>query len=49
MEFFPASTEGTWRDGVDDADAGFIMLANPQVGDGTTRSSHARWRTTGRR
>lgn len=27
------STEGTWRAGVEDADAGFIMLANPQVGD----------------
>ena len=29
----PISTEGTWREGVDDADAGFIMLANPRVGD----------------
>ena len=27
------STEGSWRAGVDDADAGFIMLANPQPGD----------------
>jgi hypothetical protein len=27
------STEGTWRAGMDDADAGFIMLASPQVGD----------------
>jgi hypothetical protein len=27
------STEGSWEAGVDDADAGFIMLANPQVGD----------------
>ncbi len=27
------STEGTWRAGVADADAGFIMLANSQVGD----------------
>lgn len=33
MEFNPPSTEGTWREGVDDADAGFIMLAHPQVGD----------------
>lgn len=30
----PISTEGTWRAGpATDADAGFIMLANPQVGD----------------
>jgi hypothetical protein len=29
----PISTEGTWREGVDDADAGFIMLASPHVGD----------------
>jgi hypothetical protein len=29
----PISTEGTWRAGRDDADAGFLMLANPQVGD----------------
>ena len=27
------STEGTWRAGVNEADAGFIMLAGPQVGD----------------
>lgn len=27
------STEGSWEAGVNDADAGFIMLANPQVGD----------------
>ena len=27
------STQGTWRAGVDDADPGFVMLANPQVGD----------------
>jgi hypothetical protein len=33
MEFNPPSTEGSWISGVDDADAGFIMLANPQVGD----------------
>jgi Ca2+-binding RTX toxin-like protein len=26
-------TEGTWRAGVDNATAGFIMLADPQVGD----------------
>src|SRR6266576_3481089 len=25
------STEGSWEAGVDDADAGFIMLSNPQV------------------
>jgi hypothetical protein len=29
----PISTEGTWREGVDDADAGFIMLAKPHVGN----------------
>lgn len=29
----PISTEGTWREGLDDADAGFIMLAAPHVGD----------------
>jgi hypothetical protein len=33
MEFNPPSTEGTWREGVADADAGFIMLAHPKVGD----------------
>jgi hypothetical protein len=27
------STEGSWEAGVDDADPGVIMLANPQVGD----------------
>jgi hypothetical protein len=27
------STEGSWEAGVGDADAGFIMLANPQAGD----------------
>jgi hypothetical protein len=27
------STEGSWEAGMNDADAGFIMLANPQVGD----------------
>lgn len=27
------STEGSWRAGVNDADAGFIMLASPEVGD----------------
>jgi hypothetical protein len=27
------STEGSWESGVADADAGFIMLANPQAGD----------------
>ncbi len=27
------STEGSWKAGVDDAHAGFIMLAAPQVGD----------------
>lgn len=27
------STEGSWRAEVNDADAGFIMLADPQVGD----------------
>ena len=26
------STEGSWEAGVDDADAGFIMLADPQPG-----------------
>ena len=29
----PISTAGTWREGVDDADAGFITLAHPRVGD----------------
>jgi hypothetical protein len=27
------STEGSWEAGVNDADAGFVMLADPQVGD----------------
>jgi len=31
---FPSgSTEGSWEAGVDDADAGIIMLADPNVGD----------------
>jgi Ca2+-binding RTX toxin-like protein len=29
----PVSTEGSWKAGVDGADAGIIMLADPQVGD----------------
>jgi hypothetical protein len=33
IEFPSGSTEGSWRAGVNDADAGFVMLANPQVGD----------------
>jgi len=33
IEFPSGSTEGSWEAGVDDADAGFIMLADPQVGD----------------
>jgi hypothetical protein len=32
-EFPSGSKEGSWEAGVDDADAGFIMLANPQAGD----------------
>jgi hypothetical protein len=32
-EFPSGSTEGSWEAGVDDADAGFIMLADPQRGD----------------
>jgi hypothetical protein len=32
-EFPSGSKEGSWEAGVDDADAGFIMLADPQVGD----------------
>lgn len=32
-EFPSRSTEGSWEAGVDDADAGFIMLTNPKVGD----------------
>jgi hypothetical protein len=33
IEFPSGSTEGSWEAGVNDADAGFIMLADPQVGD----------------
>jgi hypothetical protein len=33
IELATGSTEGTWRAGVNDADAGLIMEANPQVGD----------------
>jgi len=33
IEFPSGSTEGSWESGVNDADAGFIMLANPHVGD----------------
>jgi len=33
IEFPSQSTEGSWQAGVDDADAGFIMLADPQRGD----------------
>jgi hypothetical protein len=32
-EFPSGSKEGSWEAGVNDADAGFIMLAVPQVGD----------------
>jgi hypothetical protein len=32
-EFPSGSKEGSWEAGLDDADAGFFMLANPQVGD----------------
>lgn len=32
-EFPSGSTEGSWEGGVDDADSGFIMLADPQPGD----------------
>jgi hypothetical protein len=32
-EFPSGSTEGSWEGGVDDADAGFIMLADPQSND----------------
>ena len=32
-EFPSGSTAGSWLAGVNDADAGFIMLANPQVGN----------------
>jgi hypothetical protein len=33
IEFPSGSTEGSWEAGVKDADAGFVMLANPQAGD----------------
>jgi hypothetical protein len=33
IELPGGSTEGSWESGVDDADAGFIMLATPQQGD----------------
>ena len=33
IEIPSGSTEGSWESGVNDADAGFIMLANPHVGD----------------
>ena len=33
IELPGGSTEGSWEAGVEDADAGFIMLADPQVGD----------------
>jgi hypothetical protein len=33
VELPGGSREGSWEAGVDDADAGFIMLAYPQVGD----------------
>ncbi len=33
VEFPGGSTEGSWEAGVEDADAGFIMLADPQAGD----------------
>ena len=33
IEFPGGSTEGSWEAGVGDADAGFVMLADPQVGD----------------
>ena len=33
IELPGGSTEGSWKAGVEDADAGFIMLADPQVGD----------------
>ena len=32
-EFPSGSTEGSWLAGVNEADAGFVMLANPQPGD----------------
>ena len=33
IEFPSGSTEGSWEAGVKDADAGFIMLADPQAGN----------------
>jgi len=33
IELPSGSTEGSWQAGVNDADAGFIMLADPHVGD----------------
>src|SRR5436309_11667943 len=33
IEFPSGSTEGSWEAGVGDADAGFVMLADPQVVD----------------
>jgi hypothetical protein len=33
VEFPSGSTEGSWEAGVNDADAGFIMLTSPQAGD----------------
>jgi len=33
VEFPSQSTAGSWQAGVDDADAGFIMLVDPQPGD----------------
>ena len=33
IELPGGSTEGSWEAGVGDADAGFVMLADPQVGD----------------
>src|SRR5262249_13679109 len=33
IEFPSGSTEGSWEAGVADADAGFVMLVDPQVGD----------------
>ncbi|PYO21711.1 MAG: hypothetical protein DMD88_08650 [Candidatus Rokuibacteriota bacterium] len=33
IELPSRSTEGSWQAGVNDADAGFIMLADPHVGD----------------
>ena len=33
IELLSGSTEGSWEAGVSDADAGFVMLADPQAGD----------------